>query len=166
MSRVYTVCGDNVSLASAANTLVQINPGTTGPGFEIIRAYVEQRANATSAQQGIALGFQATAFSSGLTAATPQKTWPNDPAAAITGSAAGTVGTAGIGNATMTQGGGTFTTVMPRAFNVLNGFEWQPTKDEVYMFMPGGTLAFAFKFTVAPTTLTGWTFGVVYRELG
>jgi hypothetical protein len=29
----------------------------------------------------------------------------------------------------------------------------------------GSTSAFAMKFSATPATLTGWSFGVVYREL-
>ena len=166
MARVYTVGGENITVANAAVTLVHINPAAGGagvPGFEVIRCWVEQRANATSAQQGIQLGFKVTAFPT-LTSATPQKTWLGDPAANITGGTAGAAGTAGI-NASA-EGAGAFTAVVSRNFNVLNGFEWVPTKDEVFQFMPGGTSAFAMKFTAAPATLTGWTFGVTYRELG
>lgn len=163
-NRVYTVTGDNITVAGAT-TLVHINVAAGGaavPGFEVLRAWVSQRANATSAQVGIGLGTKVTAFPT-LTAATPAKTNQSDPTANITGGTAGAAGTAGI-NASA-EGGGAFTVVVPDNFNALNGWLWTPTPLETFMFMPGNTSAFASKFSAAPSTLTGWSFGVTYREL-
>jgi hypothetical protein len=162
MARIYTVSGDNITVAGAT-TLVHINPPAATTGVEIIRAWVSQRANATSAQIGIQLGFKVSVFPT-LTSATPQKTWPGDPAAAITGGTAGAAGTAGI-NASA-EGAGAFTAVVSDNFNALNGWLWVPTPNETLMFLPGSTSAFAMKFTAAPGTLSGWSFGVTYRELG
>jgi hypothetical protein len=40
------------------------------------------------------------------------------------------------------------------------------TPPETFMFMPGGTSSFFHQFTSTPGTLTGWSFGVCYREIG
>jgi hypothetical protein len=160
----YVVSGDAITVA-AAPTLVLINPpagGATGRGIEILRAYASQRANATSAQQGIALGSKVTAFPT-LTSATPAKVAPHDDISVIVGGTAGAAGTCGI-NASA-EGAGAYTAVVSDNFNVLNGYLWVPTPAETFVYMPGSTSAFALKFTSTPGTLTSWSFGVVYREL-
>jgi hypothetical protein len=160
----YVVSGDNITV-SAAPTLVAINPtagGATGRGIEILRCYVSQRANATSAQQGVQLGGKVTAFST-LVSATPAKTAPHDDISVIVGNTTGAAGTAGI-NASA-EGAGAYTVAVNDNFNVLNGWLWVPTPAETFVHNAGSTSAFAMKFSSTPGTLTGWSFGVVYREL-
>jgi hypothetical protein len=145
--------------------LTQINPSAGGagvPGFEVLRAWASQRANATSAQQGVSLGTKASVFAT-VVSATPAKVWLGDPTANIAGGT-GAAGTAGI-NASA-NGAGTLTTTYADNFNVLNGWLWVATPSETMMFMPGGTSAFAHSFTSTPGTLTGWSWGVCYREVG
>lgn len=165
MAREYTVSGDNITV-SGSPIIVHLNPSAGGagiPGFEVLRAWASQRANATSAQQGVSLGTKVTAFPT-LVSATPAKTKLGDPAANLTGGTTGAAGQAGI-NASA-NGAGTLTTVYPDNFNVLNGWLWVATPPETLMFMPGGTSSFAHSFTSTPGTLTGWSFGVCYREIG
>jgi hypothetical protein len=165
MAREYTVTGDGLTI-SAANIQVFLNPNAGGagiPGFEVLRAWASQRANATSAQQGIGLGTKVTAFPT-LTSATPAKTKLGDPTAALVGNTTGAAGTAGI-NASA-NGAGTEIVVYPDNFNVLNGWLWVATPPETFMFMPGGTSGFFQKFLSTPGTTTAWTVGVVYREIG
>jgi hypothetical protein len=160
----YVVSGDNITVA-AAPTLVLVNPpagGATGRAIEILRCYVSQRANATSAQQGVQLGGKVTAFPT-LTSATPAKTAPHDDVSVIVGGTAGAAGTAGI-NASA-EGAGAYTVAINDNFNVLNGWLWVPTPAETFFHNAGSTSAFAMKFSNTPTTLTGWSFGVVYREV-
>lgn len=164
MSREYTVIGDNQTVV-ASPTLTHLNPSAGGagiPGFEVLRAWASQRANATSAQQGISLGTKLTAFST-VVGVTPGKTKLGDPTANLA-SGTGAAGTAGI-NASA-NGAGTLTTTYPDNFNVLNGWLWVATPPETMIFMPGGTSAFAHSFTSTPGTLTGWSWGVCYREVG
>lgn len=164
MAREYVVSGDNQTVV-AAPILTQINPSAGGaavPGFEVLRAWASQRANVTSAQQGISLGQKASVFAT-VVAATPAKIKMADPAANIAGGT-GAAGTAGI-NASA-NGAGTLTTVYPDNFNVLNGWLWVATPTETFVFMPSNTSAFAQSFTSTPGTLTGWSWGVVYREVG
>ena len=162
--REYSVIGSNITIANAAVTLVHINPAS-GRVIEIVRAWVSQFANATSAQIGIALGFKATAFPT-LTSATPEKLKTSDPASGITGGTAGAAGTAGI-NASA-EGAGTFTQKYPDSFNALQGWLWTPSLNggESYIVSGADSLAFAMKLLAAPATLTGWNFGVTYREIG
>lgn len=160
----YVVSGDNITV-TAAPTLVVINPpaaGASGRAIEIIRCYASQRANATSAQQGIQLGGKVTAFPT-VTSATPAKLAPHDDISVIVGGTAGAAGTAGI-NASA-EGAGAYTPNFQENFNVLNGFLWVATPPETLVHMPGSPSAFAMKFSNTPGTLTGWSFGVVYREL-
>lgn len=163
--RVYTVSGDNLTV-SGSPTLVFMNPSAGGagvPGFEVLRAWVSQRANATSAQQGVRLGTKLTVFPT-LVSATPAKTSLGLPAANLTGGTAGAAGTVGI-NAS-NNGAGAEIGTYPDNFNALNGWLWVPSPLETMLFMPGGTSGFMQQFTNTPSTLTGWTWGVTYREIG
>lgn len=164
MAREYSVSGDNQTVV-AAPQLVWLNPSAAGagvPGFEVIRAWVSQRANATSAQQGVRLGTKLTVFPT-MVGATPAKLKLGDPTANMV-SGTGAAGTTGINSSA--NGAGAEIGVYPDNFNVLNGWLWVPTPSETFQFMPGGTSGFFHQFTSTPGTLTGWTFGVVYRELG
>ncbi len=166
MSREYVISGDNVSV-SGAPQLVFMNPAAGGagiPGFEVLRCWASQRANATSAQQGIRLGTKLTQFPAALTGATPAKTKLGDPTASLVSGVSGAAGTCGINSTS--SGTGTEIGVYPDNFNVLNGWLWVATPPETMMFMPGGTSGFFEQFTSTPGTLTGWSFGVVYREVG
>jgi hypothetical protein len=149
----------------AAPQLVFLNPSAAGagvPGFEVLRAWCSQRANATSAQQGIKLGTKVSVFPT-VVSATPAKTWLGDPTANLVGGT-GAAGTAGINSSA--NGAGTEVAVYPDNFNVLNGWLWVATPPETFMFMPGGTSGFFEQFSNTPGTLTGWSFGVCYREVG
>lgn len=161
--REYIVQGKNITVAGAS-TLVFINP-PTGRAIEIIRAWCSQVANATSAQVAIEMGLKATAFPT-LTSATPEKAKPSDPVSYITGGTAGAAGTAGI-NASA-EGAGTHTTKYPDAFNTLQGWLWTPSQNfgESFILSSADALGFALKFSAAPATLSGWNFGVMYREIG
>lgn len=164
MSREYSLSADNQTVV-AAPILSALNPSAGGagiPGFEVLRCWASQRANATSAQQGISLGTKTTAFGT-MVGATPAKTKLGDPAANLV-SGTGAAGTAGINSSA--NGGGTLITTYPDNFNVLNGWLWVATPPETLIFMPGGTSAFAHSFTSTPGTLTGWSWGVMYREVG
>ena len=163
--RSYTVSGDNQTVV-AAPQLVFLNVAAGGagvPGYEVLRAWASQRANATSAQQGIRLGTKVTAFPT-LVSATPAKTALGLPTASMVGGTAGAAGTVGINSSA--NGAGTEIGVVPDNFNVLNGWLWVGTPAETFVSMPGSTSGFFEQFTSTPGTLTGWSFGVCYREIG
>lgn len=165
MAREYTVSGDNITVAVAPQ-LVFLNPAAGGagvPGFEVLRAWASQRANATSAQQGIRLGTKLTVFPT-LVSATPAKTKLGDPTASLVGNTTGAAGSAGINSSA--NGAGAEIGVVPDNFNVLNGWLWVATPPETFQLMPGGTSGFFQQFTSTPGTLTAWSFGVCYREIG
>jgi hypothetical protein len=165
VAREYSVSGDGITVV-AAPQLVFLNPlagGVASSGFEVIRAWCSQRANATSAQQGIRFGSKLTAFPT-LVAATPAKLKLTDPISGLVGNTTGAAGTSGINSSA--NGAGTEVGMYPDNFNVLNGWLWVATPTETTQFMPGGTSGFFLQFTNTPGTLTSWSFGVVYRELG
>lgn len=162
MAREYVISVGGITVANQAVTLIFINPGTTA-SIEILRCWVSQSANATSAQQRVQLVTQVTAFPT-LTSTTPGKTKLLDPASAITGGTAGAAGTCGT-NASA-EGAGTKTVLANDAFNVLNGWLWVPTPAETYIMNASAASGFGLHLPVAPATLTNWSCGLVYRELG
>ena len=162
MAREYVVSSAGITVANQAVTLVFINPSAT-VGIEILRCWVSQSANATSAQQRVQLSSQVTAFPT-VTSATPAKLKLGDPVSGIIGGSAGAAGTAGI-NASA-EGAGAKTVILADSFNVLNGWLWVPTPRETIILGAGASSGFGLHLPVAPATLTNWSFGVVYAELG
>jgi hypothetical protein len=159
--REYAVYGANITVVNAVCSLVAIMPAAADT-IEIIRCWVSQHANATSAQQRIALCTKATAFQT-VTAMTPTKLKIGDPASQIVGATTIAVKTSGI-NASA-EGAGVLTTLFEDAFNVLNGWLWVPTQNETIVMTGRVAQAFVLYFPAAPATLTGWNFGVIFREL-
>src|SRR4051812_2949248 len=141
----------NVTVTGAVDLAqVFINPGATA-SLEFLRAWCSQAANATSAQQSVALRTQVTAFPT-LTSATPRKLKLLDPASAITGGTAGAAGTAGV-NATV-AGAGAKSEVIDDNFNVLNGWLWVPTPRDTIIMNASAASGFGLYFPVQPSTLT------------
>lgn len=161
--REFSVSSGGVTVAGAT-TLVFINPAAApNMNLEFLRFWVGQSANATSAQQRIQLETQVTAFPT-LTSATPTKLKPADPNnSVIGGNTTGAAGTSGI-NASA-EGAGSKTAVWDDAFNVLNGWLFVPTPPETRVMPAGSTSGQGLFFPVAPSTLTNWAFGAVYREV-
>jgi hypothetical protein len=133
--------------------------------LEFLRAWASQAANAASAQQSVALR---TLLTSGgaptLTAATPRKTKFLDPISQITGGTAGAAGTAGV--LASATGSGTQSEVILDNFNVLNGWLWVPTPRETIVMNAAALSGFGLFFPIQPATLTGWSAGLVFAELG
>lgn len=166
MSREYIIPGARLTLANQAVTLAFFQAMTAAPvtALEVLRAYVSQAANATSAQQSVQLNTQVSAFPT-LTSQAPVKLKAGDPVSLITGGTAGAAGTSGI-NASA-EGAGAKTVIIPDSFNVLNGWLWVPTPAETIIETPQATAhGFGLHFPVAAATLTSWSFGLVLRELG
>ena len=164
MAREYSLSGASQTVV-AAPQLCWINPpagGATAAGAELIRCWCSQNANATSAQQGIRIGQKASVFPT-MVGATPNPLKLADPASKFA-SGTGAAGTAGINSSA--NGAGTETGIYPDNFNVLNGWLWVPTPSETLVVMPGGSQGLFLQFTSTPGTLTGWTFGIIYREVG
>lgn len=158
----------NVSLGGAtvtgSTTIVFLNP-KAAPNFniEILRWWIGQSANATSAQQRVQLVSQISAFPT-LTAATPASLKRADPNVSIlVGSTTGAAGTAGVNSSA--EGTGTQTQISDDTFNVLNGWLMVPTPPETIIAPAGYASGIGMKFPVAPSTLTNWSFGCQYREV-
>lgn len=163
MAREYTVGMLNVSVTGAVDLAwAFVNPGVTC-SLEFLRAWASQAANATSAQQSIALRTQVTAFPT-LTSATPRKLKLLDPVSVITGGTAGAAGTAGT-NASV-AGAGAKAEVVDDNFNVLNGWLWVPTPRETIIMNASAASGFGIYAPVQPGTLTSWSCGLTYAELG
>lgn len=163
MAREYTVPMSNVTVTNAVSLAwVFVNPGTTC-SLEFLRAWASQSANATSAQQQIALQTQVTAFPT-VTSTTPAKLKLLDPVSQITGGAAGAAGTSGT-NASV-AGAGAKTPVIVDNFNVLNGYLWVPTPRETLIMNAGASSGLGLYAPAAPTSLANWSAGLTYAELG
>ena len=163
MVREFAISTGGVTVAGAT-TLISVNPAAA-PNFniEFLRFWVGQSANATSAQQRIELLNKASVFPT-LTSATPTKLKVADPnASIITGGTAGAIGTAGT-NASA-EGAGAATVRWDDAFNVLNGWLHVPTPPETNLYPAGFGNSLGLYFPVAPSTLTNWAFGLIFREV-
>lgn len=162
MSREYTISAGGITLANQAVTLVFINPLSPGCSLEILRCWIGQSANATSAQQRVQLVTQVTSFPT-LTTFTPRKTKINDPVSEITGGTAGAAGTCGI-NASA-EGAGAKTVIVDDSFNVLTGWLWAPGPRDTIIMNAKTAAGFGFHFPAAALTLTSWSFGITYAEI-
>lgn len=161
-SRVYNIIGQNQTVLGAT-TLIGLRPGTTC-ALEILRMWASQNGNATSAQTRISWGMQAAVLAT-VVAATPTKTQPGaDPASQIVGGTALAAGTCGI-NASA-EGAGVKSPIGEEIFNNLNGWLWQPTPNDTIIIGPGLASSFYTFFTAAPGILTGWSFGITFKEIG
>jgi len=164
--REYSVKGENVTIASGSTlTLAIVNPGASRV-IEIVRAWCSQNGSTTSGQLGVRLGLKASAFGT-YTSSAPQKLKTSDPSSLIAGGTAGAAGTSGI-NASA-EGAGTVTTVYPDSFNVLNGWLWTPnmTAGESLIVSGADSLAAVLQLTTSTASyLSGWDFGITFRELG
>jgi hypothetical protein len=163
VAREYVVPMANVTVTSAVSLAwVFVNPGTTCT-LEFLRAWASQSANATSAQQSVQIATQVTAFPT-LTGVTPAKTKFLDPVSAIVSGTAGAAGTSGV-NASV-AGAGAKSGIITDNFNVLNGYLWVPTPAETLMMNAGASSGLGLYAPTQPTTLTSWSAGLTYRELG
>lgn len=163
--REFTVGGANLTVANQLVSLTQIMPvAAPSLNIEIIRAWVAQSANATSAQQRIEHTTQVAAFPTTAVSATPATLKRGDPTASgITGATTIAAGKSGINVAT--EGAGAKTSIFSDCFNVLNGYLWVPTPAETMVFPAGSLSAYVMQFPAAPGTLTGWTWGNNFREV-
>lgn len=160
MRGVYTVTGKAQTVVAAPQA-VFINPGTTA-SLQVLRAWMSQNANATSAQQGVKTFTKITIFPT-LVSATPALTSTIDQASKITGGTAGAAGTSGINSSA--NGAGAETDVYPDNFNVLNGWLWVPTPTDLLILSAGSASGGGLAFVGTPGTLTGWTFGLEFQEI-
>lgn len=161
MSREYTVPGNFVTLANQAVTLVWVSPPSNA-ALEILKCWIGQAGTATTQQVSVQLGTQVSVYPT-LTGVTPRLLKTADPASKISAIASGISG-AGI-NAS-TEGGGTRTVMVADAFNNLTGYLWYPTgpADSIILH-PSMSAGFFMYLPSAPGNLSGWSFGVTFREV-
>jgi hypothetical protein len=162
--REYSVVGQNVTVIAGA-TLVLINPPATRV-IEIVRAWAGvEGVSSAQATTGIQLSLKASVFGT-YVSTTPQKLKGSDPASGIAGGAAGAAATAGI-NASA-EGAGAVTLLYPDTTNLQIPWLWDPSIQggNTYIVSGADSLAFQMKLRGTPSVLTGWNFGVTYREIG
>lgn len=162
--REFNVSQGGTTVVNTSVTLIGLR-AAAGPSMniEVLRWWVGQSANATSAQQRIKLANKVSAFPT-LVAYTPLPLKLQDPnACVLVGSTTVGAGTAGV-NASA-EGAGTYVTMLEDAFNVLNGWLMVPTPAETMITPAGHLSALVMQFPVAPTTLTSWSFGCNIREV-
>lgn len=157
-----TVAGATSLIGVSAATAPNVN-------IEFLRYWVGQNANATSAQQRIEIVTQAATFPT-FTGFTPNKLKPADPnASVITSSTMNTTwasgAQSGAGINASAENAGTKTAVWDDAFNVLNGWLHVPTPPETRVLPASFTSCQSLFFVSQPATLTGWAFGLVFREV-
>ena len=160
--REFAVSDAGITVAGATTLVFVNNDAAPAQNLEVLRAWVGQSANATSAQQRVELETQVTAFPT-LTSATPAALKRADAVSAIVGGTAGAAGTAGT-NASA-EGAGGKTSVWEDAFNVLNGWLWVPTPRETIVLPAGTASGLGLFLPIAPATLTNWAFGMVFAEI-
>lgn len=154
----------------ATTTLIGIS-ATTAPNInvEFLRAWVGQAANATSAQQRIQIVTQAGTLPT-FTGATPGKLKHADPNPSIIvsnamGTAWGSGAASGAGITASSDNTGTKTVSHEDAFNVLNGWLHVPTPPETRVVPASFTASFGLYFPLTPVTGSGWSYGIIYREI-
>lgn len=135
--------------------------------IEVLRWWVGQSANATSAQQRVQYGFRGTGFPT-LNSLTATALKMQDPNASvlISSTVGSTAGITGV-NATAetTTGTATYGTGYNDDFNVLNGWLMVPTPPETMINPAGHGSGLALVFPTQPGTNTSWGFGCIYREV-
>jgi hypothetical protein len=154
--------GVNQTLANQAVTLAFLRPSAK-KGFKLLKAWVGFAANTTAARQRVQLVAQASVFPT-LVAAAPGRMRQADDISDLVGGTDGSPGTAGI-NASA-EGAGTKTVLWADAFDVLQGWRWDARAGEEIVFPANSPLGLGLHFPAAPGTLTGWSFGLLFREMG
>lgn len=165
--REFNVSTGGTTVANTSVTLLYLRAAAApSMNIEVLRWWIGQTANATSAQQRVSLCQRGSQFPT-LVAATPVTLKMQDPnASTLVGSTTGAAGTAGI-NASGENAAATYPFfILEDAFNVLNGWLMVPTPAETIISPAGvGNTGIAMRFPVAPATLTSWSFGCQFREV-
>jgi len=166
MSREYVIPASGITLANQAVTLIAFQAMTAAPvcALEILRAYCSQSSSNTSGQQRVQLNTQVSTFPTVVSQA-PVKLKAGDPVSLITGGTATAAGTSGV-NASA-EGAGGKTVVLADNFNILNGWLWVPTPAETIIETAQATAhSFGLHLPTAPGSLTLWSAGLIFREIG
>lgn len=160
MRGTYNLSGNAMTLAGAV-TLAFINVGVNC-SLRFLRFAANQKGVTASAQQTVQIVTQVTAFPT-VVSATPRPSSLIDQASKITGNTTGAAGTCGV-NASA-EGAGTKTVYWADTFNVLTGWVYTPTPNEVIELSASGTSGLGVYFPDAPGTLTGWSVDITFQEV-
>lgn len=150
MGRMYTVLMDGISV-SAAGDLLQIAPAANKP-IKIHRMMLSQHTDETSQQLAVDV-VKAATDGSGGTSVTASPNTPGTPAA----------GTTCLRN-NSTAATGTITVYYKRGDNSLNGWDYDPTNEE--MFEVQSSDVAVVRLLAAPTAALTMTCTVIFEELG
>lgn len=169
MAREFVVSISNSTIISTTTLALILPASAPNPSIEFLRFWIGQSANAVSAQQRVNLRTQISSWPT-CAAYTPDKLKRSEPnASVITGFVSNVLAGAGI-NATV-EGAGTTDIILEDAFNVLNGWLLVPTPAETIIMGPNPPVATAtaagleMQFPSSPLTLTGWSWGLIFREV-
>jgi hypothetical protein len=163
MSHEYSMGSQAVSVAGATTLNCMGALAAPSAAAQYLRHWVGQTANATSAQQRIALCTQITTFPSGLTGATPRALKFGDASSLW---ASGTSVAAGSAGVNATTEAGSRVVLWEDAFNVLNGYLRVNTPSECEVLRTAATLnSMELYFPAAPGTLASWSWGWNYAEV-
>lgn len=157
--REYVISTGGATVSGTTTLIFVRAPASPACNIEFLRHWVGQSANATSAQQRVQLALNSGTVTG--TAITPVKKKEVDAVSAITGSTSPLAGQTTINVTTET----TRTVQYEDAFNVLNGFLLIHTPAETVIQPAGATSGHTLYLPVAPSTLTNWTWGEIYREV-
>jgi hypothetical protein len=164
--REFNISTGGTTLANGSVTLIYMRAAASpSVNLEVLRWWVGQSANATSAQQRVHITQRGTTFPT-LVAATPVTLKMQDPnASVLVGSTTGSAGTSGI-NASAEGGSATYPFfILEDAFNVLNGWLMVPTPPETIINPAGHGTGISLRFPTAAATLQSWSFGCQFREI-
>lgn len=150
MGRMYTVMMDQQSI-SASGDLLQIAPGAGKP-IKIHRMMLSQHADETSQHLAVDL-VKATTDGSGGTSVTAAPNTSGTPAAGTT-----------CLRQNSTPAAGTITKYYKRGDNALNGWDYDPTAEE--MFEVASSDVAVVRLLDSPTAALTMTCVIIFEELG
>ncbi|MCH8129876.1 MAG: glycerol-3-phosphate dehydrogenase/oxidase [Acidobacteria bacterium] len=130
-------------------------------GIDVLRCWMGQDSTETNEQQRVDLITQVTVFPT-VTSVEPAPHLFGAPSK-IDGATNGAAGKCGIDSTN--DGAGAQTLILADSFNNLLGWLWVATPEERIIIRAGGASGFGMKLATVPTTKTGWSFGVTYREI-
>lgn len=162
MSREYSISTRIATLSGSGAITLLFLRSAVNCSLEILRIWIQQAANVTSAQQRVQIVTQVTAFPT-VTSLTPGPLKRGDPISQIVGGTAGAAGTCGV-NASA-EGAGAKSVIFEEAFNVIPGYLWVPTEREKIVLPASYASGLGIYFPVAPGTLTEWIVGLNYAEV-
>lgn len=159
MGRLYALYLNDATM-SATGIVVAIRPGAAF-GLRVVRAWLAQRASATSAQFGVQLGRKASSFPTLGNSFTPVPLDESDPASQFTGGTSLSAGT--CGTVATSEGAGTFTPIIADCFNSLSGWQYLAGPDERMTFKAGSSEACALRI-ILPSSTANVSGGIIFEE--